>query len=265
MEKKILHIPADGVTLYAEQRGQGPLLVVMPDGTNDCEPYAKLCELMADEYTVVTFDPRGGSRSMPQVDQKVTAEILAEDLAAIIRYMDMGKASVFGVSSGGQGALMLGVLYPELVKNVMVHEAALMMDGQLPGVTFDFFQTINQTYAARCSGFLPHEMSLYVGICPADAFAPEVVERINANNAYWMQYYFGVQDSHSYTKEELARIPHADWTVGCWTPSWHTYGNIETAKRGGFPYTWLPSAHTPHLTCPELLARQLKKTIKKYE
>ena len=77
MEKKILHIPADGVTLYAEQRGQGPLLVVMPDGTNDCEPYAKLCELMADEYTVVTFDPRGGSRSMPQVDQKVTAEILA--------------------------------------------------------------------------------------------------------------------------------------------------------------------------------------------
>ena len=120
MEKKILHIPADGVTLYAEQRGQGPLLVVMPDGTNDCEPYAKLCELMADEYTVVTFDPRGGSRSMPQVNQKVTAEMLAGDLAAMIRYMDMGKASVFGVSSGGQGALMLGVLYPELVKNVMV-------------------------------------------------------------------------------------------------------------------------------------------------
>lgn len=180
METKILHIHSDWVTLYAEQRGQSPLLIVMLDGTNDCEPYTRLCEL-------------------------------------------------------------------------------------LTGVTFDFFQTINQAYAARCNGFLPHEMSLYVGVCPADAFAPEVVDRINANNAYWMQYYFGVQDSHSYTKEELSRIPHADWTVGCWTPSWHTYGNIETAKRGGFSYTWLPSTHTSHLTCPELLAQQLKKTILKYQ
>ncbi|MBQ9931316.1 MAG: alpha/beta fold hydrolase, partial [Firmicutes bacterium] len=166
MEKEILYIPAEDVELYCEKRGSGPLLIIMPDGTNDCEPYAHIAELMADEFTVITFDPRGGSRSMPTKHQKVTAELLADDIAAIIRYMDMGKASLFGCSSGGQGVLMAGVKYPELVKNVMPHEAALMMDDQIPGVAFSYIQTFNEVYGPHLSGanVNPFFAALYVSV-----------------------------------------------------------------------------------------------------
>lgn len=267
MEKEILKIPAQDVELYCEKRGSGPLLIIMPDGTNDCEPYAKIAELMADEYTVITFDPRGGARSMPTKHQKVFSDLLADDIAAIIRYMDMGKASLFGCSSGGQGVLMAGVKYPELVRNVMPHEAALMMDVQLPGTGFEFIQTFNDVYGPHLEGknLNPFFASLYVSVYPPKDFDNETNARIDQNLPYWGQYYLGCQDTHSYTKEELGKIPACDFTVGSWTPAWHPYANMETAKRGGFSYTWLPCAHYPVLTCPEILAEHMKKTIHKYD
>ena len=267
MGKQTFYVEAQDCKLYCEKRGSGPLLVIMPDGTNDCELYARIADLMADEFTVVSFDPRGGSRSLPTVDQPVTPDLLADDLAAIIRYMDMGKASLFGCSSGGQGVLMTGVKYPELVKNVMVHEAALQMDVQLPSVGFEFIQTFGRVYGPHLEGrnVDPFYASLFVSVFPETDFDQETNDRIEQNVAYWAKHYLGNVDTRSYTKEELARIPACDFTVGSWTPAWHPYSNIETAKRGGFSWTWMPSAHYPVFTCPEILAEHMKKTIHKYD
>ena len=181
MEKEILHIPSQDLEIYCEKRGSGPLLVIMPDGTNDCELYAHIAELMADEFTVVSFDPRGGSRSMPTKHQKVGPELLADDIAAIIRYMDMGKASLFGCSSGGQGVLMTGVNYPELIKNVIVHEAALMSDVQLPGTGFEFIQTFGEVYGPHIEGVNvnPFFASLYVSVYPPKDFDDATNARIS--------------------------------------------------------------------------------------
>ena len=250
-----------------KKRGSGPLLVIMPDGTNDCELYAHISELMADEFTVISFDPRGGSRSMPTKHQKVGPELLADDIAAIIRYMDMGKAALFGCSSGGQGVLMAGVKYPELIKNVMAHEAALMSDVQLPGTGFQFIQTFGEVYGPHLEGVNvdPFFASLYVSVYPPKDFDDATNARITQNLQYWGQYYLGNVDLHSYTREELAKIPACDFTVGCWTPAWHPYANMETAKRGGFSCTWLPCAHYPVLTCPDVLAAHMKMTIHKHD
>jgi len=267
MEKQCFYVEAENCKLYCEKRGTGPLFVIMPDGVNDCELYAKFADLMAEEFTVVSFDPRGGSRSMPTVHKKVTPELLADDMAAVIRHMDMGKASIFGCSSGGQGVLMTGVKYQELVKNVIVHEAALQMDVQLPGVGFDFIQTFGKTYGAHLEGrnINPFMASLYVSVYPERDFDKETNDRMEKNGTYWAQYYLGTVDTHSYTKEELSRIPACDFTVGAWTTAWHPYANIETAKRGGFSYTWMPSAHYPVLSCTEYYAEFCKKTIHKYD
>lgn len=267
MDKQIFYVEAENCKLYCEKRGAGPLFVIMPDGTNDCEIYAKFADLMASEFTVVSYDPRGGSRSMPTVHEKVTPEILADDMAAVIRHMNMGKASVFGCSSGGQGVLMTGVKYPELIKNVIVHEAALQMDVQIPGVGFDFIQTFGKTYGPHLSGrnVNPFSASLFVSVFPENDFDKETNDRIEKNNEYWSEYYLGTVDTHSYTKEELSRIPACDFTVGAWTTAWHPYANIETAKRGGFSYTWMPSAHYPVLSCTKQYADFCKKTIHKYD
>lgn len=266
MEKTVFYTHAENCELYCEKRGRGPLVVMMPDGINDCEIYAGIAELIADIYTVVTFDPRGGSRSMPSRHCKITPEILADDIAAIIRQMNMGKATVFGCSSGGQGALMTGVKYPELVKNIIVHEAALQLDVQLPSTGFDYIVKFGETYGPHLSGrnINPFFAALFVDTFPEKDFDAETNERIEKNIEYWNNYYLGTVDTHSYSEEELSRIPACDFSVGSWSPAWHPYANIQTAKRGGFSFEWMPSAHYPILSCPEYYADFLKRTIEKY-
>lgn len=269
MKKETFYVEAADLMIYCEKRekNQGPLVVIMPDGVNDCELYAQLADLLAEDFTVVTFDPRGGSRSMPTVHQKITPEILADDIACIIRHMDMGKATVFGCSSGGQGALMTGVRYPELVKNVIVHEAALQNDVQMDGVGFQYIVKFGETYGPHLEGrnVNPFFAALFVDTYPEKDFDAETNDRIEKNLAYWNEYYLGTVDTHSYTEEELKRIPACDFTVGSWSPAWHPYANIQTAKRGGFDYTWMPSAHYPVLSCPEHYAEFFKQTVHKYD
>jgi pimeloyl-ACP methyl ester carboxylesterase len=62
MNKKTFTVFANGMDFYCEMMGQGPTIVLVPDGSNDCGAYEKMMEYLADEFTVLTFDPRGGSR-----------------------------------------------------------------------------------------------------------------------------------------------------------------------------------------------------------
>ena len=264
MQREVFSVPADGVALYCEKRGSGPLLILVPDGSNDCEPYAKVAELLADEFTVVIFDMRGGTRSMPQEHRKITPEILAGDVAAIIRYMNLGKASVYGCSSGGQTVLTLGLHYPELVRNIMVHEAALQNDTPIPGTGFEYFRVLAETFGPKCVGFTPVEVVFHCNVFQADILDDACRQRLKANRAYWERYYLGTVDMDSYTGEDLAKMPSVEFTVGAWTPSWMSYANIATAERGSRPYKWLPCAHAPHLSCPGVLADHIRTTCRKY-
>ncbi|MCX6656510.1 MAG: alpha/beta hydrolase [Candidatus Bathyarchaeota archaeon] len=264
MEKEILSIPADGVDLYCEKRGSGPLLILVTGGTNDCEPYTKVAEMLSDEFTVIIFDMRGGTRSMPRENRKVTPKMLAGDVAAIIKYMNMGKASVYGCSSGGQTVLALGLHYPELVRNMMVHEAALMSDTQIPGIGFEFFRVLNETFGSKCVGFSPVEVAFNCNVFQADILSEDCKKRLKANGEYWARYYLGSVDVDSYSKEDLDKMPNLEFTIGAWTPSHLSYANITTAERGGKPYKWLPCAHVPHLSCPDVLVDHIISTCKKY-
>ncbi|KIF06319.1 alpha/beta hydrolase, partial [Streptomyces sp. RSD-27] len=64
-----------GATLYHERRGEGPVLLLIPGGGADAGLYAGMAPaLAAAGRTVVSYDPRGQSRSAldgPAADQRV--------------------------------------------------------------------------------------------------------------------------------------------------------------------------------------------------
>ena len=39
MEMKTFYVPVKDCELYCEQRGSGPLMIIMPDGSNDADVY----------------------------------------------------------------------------------------------------------------------------------------------------------------------------------------------------------------------------------
>jgi len=264
MSKEIVYVPANDVDFYCEIRGAGPPLVLVPDGTMDCGHFSGVGDLLADEFTVLTFDVRGSTRSMPKEHKHVTPQMFASDVAEIIKALDMAPASIYGSSMGGQAVLSIGKYYPEVARNLIVHEAALMSDVPIPGTGFEFFDTLFSTFGPICHGFSPRDVSF---ICNWDnwkAFGDDFLKRSEANNEYWAKYYLGTIDVDTYTKEDLEKMPPLAFSVGAWSPYWMVYANMTTAERGGKPCTLLPCGHMPQTVCLEEFTEHLRNTCRKY-
>jgi len=110
--------------LYYEVRGAGPL-VVLVGAPMDADSFAPLADLLADDYTVLTTDPRGVRRSKLPDGGTSTPEQRADDLARLIRHVDAGPAIAFGSSGGAVTVLALAQAHPELVSTVIAHEPPL--------------------------------------------------------------------------------------------------------------------------------------------
>ncbi|HET6986914.1 MAG TPA: alpha/beta hydrolase [Kribbella sp.] len=110
--------------LYYEVRGTGPL-VVLVGAPMDADSFAPLAELLADDYTVLTTDPRGVKRSKLRDGGTSTPEQRADDLAWLIREVDAGPAAVLGSSGGAVSVLALAQRHPELVSTAIAHEPPL--------------------------------------------------------------------------------------------------------------------------------------------
>ncbi len=260
-------VRANGVDFYVEERGEGPVVLLYPDGSNDCEAYGRLADLLAESYRVITFDPRGGVRSMPEEPEHVTPSMLADDGAAILAAMGIDRiAGAYGCSSGGQAVLALGKRYPQLVGVVIAHEAALQSDSPLPGSGFRFFQALDSFKdhmgTAEVTPSQIVQTCTWEGVC---AIPQGVRDRKAANRAFWSTWYLGTCDGDSYTAEDFAKMPPVAFSVGSFSPGWIVYANIETAKRGGCPVTWIDCGHHPELSCPEVLADYIRDVLAAHE
>jgi pimeloyl-ACP methyl ester carboxylesterase len=112
-----------GATLHVEVRGIGPLLLLIAGGPADASVFASLADVLARHYKVVTYDPRGNSRSSlegPPADWQ--ADVHGDDAARLIDAIGGGPACVFGNSGGAIVGLNLAARHPARVRVLVAHE-----------------------------------------------------------------------------------------------------------------------------------------------
>ncbi len=116
----------NGVELYYEVRGSGPPVLLI-HGTNvDAGCYNALADVLARQFTVVTYDRRGYSRSpRPANWNKTSIEEQANDADALLTTIGVAPAAVFGSSSAGPIALDLALRHADHVRGVVLHEPAI--------------------------------------------------------------------------------------------------------------------------------------------
>lgn len=132
IHSQALSVP--GATLYYEVRGSGPLLLLMPGGPADAGTFRRIEAPIAERYTVVTYDPRGLSRSTldEPLDDARMVETFADDAYRLLAACGDGRASVFASSGGAVIALELALRHPERLDTVICHEPpspVLLPDG----------------------------------------------------------------------------------------------------------------------------------------
>jgi pimeloyl-ACP methyl ester carboxylesterase len=119
-------VTANGTELYYEARGDGPPVLLIMGATGDGGHFDALADLLADEFTVISYDRRGNGRSpVPTGWTTTSPEEQADDAAALLDALGTGSAAVFGTSSGGNFALCLLVRHPGRVRGAILHEPGL--------------------------------------------------------------------------------------------------------------------------------------------
>ena len=95
---------ADGTSIAYERAGQGPAVVMIDPagGYREVDNVRGLGALLAEDFTVYTYDRRGRGRSGDTPPYAVAREV--DDLAALIAKAG-GRADVYAFSSGGLLAL----------------------------------------------------------------------------------------------------------------------------------------------------------------
>jgi pimeloyl-ACP methyl ester carboxylesterase len=120
-------VKVNGTEIYHEIRGQGPALLCVPGATGDAETFMRVAECLQDEFTVITYDRRGNSRSpRPAGWVKTSADEQADDAAGLLKELDLAPALVYGNSSGAIIALNLLIRHPEVVRGAILHEPPLL-------------------------------------------------------------------------------------------------------------------------------------------
>ncbi len=189
-----------GATLYYERRGSGPVLLLIPGGGADAGLYAGMAPaLAAAGRTVVSFDPRGQSRSTldgPAADQRV--EDWADDARRVLDLVSPGEpADVLGCSAGAVAALGLLVRHPERVRRVVAHEPPLVEVLQDPAPYRALFADVREL--SRTRGPAAATARLAEGLGgeqpqreePVAELPPEIVEmapRMYANQPFFLEH-----------------------------------------------------------------------------
>jgi pimeloyl-ACP methyl ester carboxylesterase len=113
--------------LYHEVRGSGPALLLITGGTGDAGEWGHVAPALAEEFTVVTFDRRGLSRSpRPDSSTAISVDEHADDSAALLRELGLTPAVVVGHSGGASIACALVARHPEVVRHAVSYEPPLL-------------------------------------------------------------------------------------------------------------------------------------------
>jgi pimeloyl-ACP methyl ester carboxylesterase len=127
MNKKNGFAEVNGTRLYYEMAGLGDTLVFIHDFGADCRTWDAQFDALAADYQVVRYDMRGFGRSAVPTEAPYAH---ADDLKALLDSLAIARACVIGQSMGGGVAIDFALAYPEVVR------ALVLVDAALDGYTF---------------------------------------------------------------------------------------------------------------------------------
>ena len=124
----------NGIQLAYQVFGTGSALVLLHGGFGSVEMFGPNVELLANGRRVIGVDLQSHDRS-PAADRPMRFETMADDIAALIKELELERAAVMGFSLGGGVALRIAIQHPQLVERLVLVSSVFKRSGWHPEMT----------------------------------------------------------------------------------------------------------------------------------
>jgi len=170
------YAPANGLSMYYEIHGAGEPLLLLHGAFMTVEAWGDILTGLAKTRRVIAVELQGHGRTA-DIDRPFSFEQFADDVAALLRHIDVGKADVLGYSLGGGVALQLAIRHPDMCDKLIVISATYRSDGWYPEVAENIAKITPDVF----TGTIIRDG--YNKVAPNPEAFPALVERIKAAEA----------------------------------------------------------------------------------
>lgn len=114
------YAPVNGLKMYYEVHGSGePLVLIHGGGSTINTTFGEVLPVFAKGRKVIAMELQGHGHTADR-NTPFSFEQDADDVAALLKYLKIEKADIFGFSNGGNTAMQLAIRHPALVHKLIV-------------------------------------------------------------------------------------------------------------------------------------------------
>jgi len=154
----------NGLKLYYEVHGavnsaRPPLVLLHGGGDTIQTSFGHILPELARNRQVIAFEQQGYGHTADIADRPFSFEQSADDTAALLDYLHIRQADLFGFSNGGTIALLVAIRHPQVVRKLVVASGFFSHDGAGPAFW--------NSFAAPTPDSMPKELrDSYLEVAP---------------------------------------------------------------------------------------------------
>ena len=122
------------LNMYYEIHGKGgmPLVLIHGGGSTIKISFGCILDSLASDRQVIAVELQAHGHTR-DIGKPTSFKQDADDVAALLKYLHITKAVIFGFSNGGQTAMQIGMSHPEIVNKLVIAGAFYQRDGAFAG------------------------------------------------------------------------------------------------------------------------------------
>ena len=161
--------------LYYDEHGEGDPLVLLHGGIHAGEIFGAILPALSAGRRVITVDLQGHGHTA-DIDRPLRAELMADDIAALLDNLGLEQADVMGYSLGGLVALRLAIQHPARVRRLVLVSVGFRRDGSHPEVV----EAMDQMTAAAAEPMMQSPLyATYAHLAPRVEDWPVLIGKIS--------------------------------------------------------------------------------------
>jgi len=125
------YAPVNGLRMYYEVHGSGePVVLLHGAFMTITSNWAGWIDELSKTRKVIAVEMQGHGRTA-DIPREPNSENLADDVAAMLEYLEISRADLIGYSMGGRVAMQVAVRHPDRVRKVVVISSTFRRDGMV--------------------------------------------------------------------------------------------------------------------------------------